>query len=87
VLNNINTPPPSESEISNLGPGCYVKIVDGDRTYWTEIIKLEENRITAVVHNELSETPKCQSCVSSHAAVVYGKQNIVELGCDNYCWC
>ena len=79
---------PSDIEISNLGPGCYVRIVDGDKSYWTEIVKADGNRITAVVHPELgSSGPGCDKCLSSQSAVVYGKQNIVELGCDNYCWC
>lgn len=78
---------PQSTELSNLGPGCYVKIQDGQKSYWTEIVKVDGNRITAVVHPELSERGKCSSCYSSGTAVAFGKENVISLGCDNYCWC
>jgi len=74
-------------EYSNLGAGCYVKIVDGDCSYWTEILKVEGASITAVVHPELDENPSCNNCKSSVSAVSFTKEHIVDLGCDNYCWC
>ena len=75
------------AELSDLGPGCYVQIVDEDCSYWTEIVKIEGEKITAVVHPELDGDKSCESCKSSSRAVSFSKEHIVGLGCDNYCWC
>lgn len=77
----------SESDLSNLGPGCYVKIQDSGKSYWTEIVKVDGKRITAIVHPELSENGRCETCYSAGTAVAYGREHIIGLGCDNYCWC
>jgi len=71
-------------ETSNLGPGCYVRVGDGKSSCWTEIVQLESGKFIGVVHSELS---KCESCGPSGKALEFEKDNILELGCDNYCFC
>lgn len=74
-------------ELENLGPGCYVKVREGSCSYWAEIMSSETgNGFKGIVHHEL-DTAKCGESHDQKVVSVFTKKQIVDLGCDNYCWC
>lgn len=74
------------NETDNIGPGCYVKVQDGTGCYWAEITHGEGDTFVGRVHNELA-TPQCHRKSDSTTKVVFDRNQVVDLGCDNYCWC
>ena len=75
-----------EEELENLGPGCYVKVCKGSCCYWAEITENKGENFAAVVHHELDKT-NCPESQNEKVVSVFSKKQIVDLGCDNYCWC
>ena len=77
---------PTEKLLNNLGPGCFIKVRDGDNCFWAEITAVGDAAFSGVVHRELA-TPKCQPKPASAGAETFRRDQIVALGCDRYCWC
>ena len=78
--------PPTPEELENLGAGCYVQVKDGEDCYWVEIQAVENDLFSGVVHCELNDS-YCRSDIVNENIALFNKQQIVGLGCDNYCWC
>ena len=76
----------SEEELNNLGPGCYVQVKDGDNCFWAEIQSVNGENFSGTVHCELGGSV-CQTNLNNHSESQFNKKQIVNLGCDNYCWC
>jgi len=78
---------PTEDELDNLGPGCYVQVaLEKDCCYWAEITSYENSLFTATVHSELGEAGK--GCSKNRPTTInFTKEQVINLGCDNYCWC
>lgn len=77
---------PTEDKIDNLGPGCFVRVHDNGGCYWTEIESRDGDHFTGTVHKELSSAG-CKQGFAPGSSVQFDKEQIVLLGCDNYCWC
>lgn len=82
MLNQTITCAISSSELDNLGPGCYVKVARETGSCWAEICGVNGENCVGMIHNELSE-PDCQN----RPLIQFSKEQIIDLGCDNYCWC
>jgi len=80
-----NTTPDSD-ELANLGPGCYVEVKDGNNKYWAEIQAINNESITGLIHYEL-ENSIDESVDKTRPTSEFNKDQIVNLGCDNYCFC
>ena len=77
----------NQQEIDNLGPGCYVQVKDTDGScFWVEITVVEGEEFSGVLHCELGGST-CQPAKVQLGVAKYNKNQIVSLGCDNYCWC
>lgn len=77
---------PSSDELSNLGSGCYVQVKDGENCFWAEIQSIEGEYFTCIIHCELGGSV-CQTSLENLSERLFHKTQIVNLGCDNYCWC
>jgi hypothetical protein len=77
---------PTEQLLNNLGPGCYIKVRDGENCFWAEVSSTKEGEFTGVIHNELA-SPKCQTKIASASEIAFHHDQIVALGCDRYCNC
>jgi len=76
----------SEEELENLGPGCYVQVNNGESCYWAEVQSVNGDVFSGTVHCELGGS-SCKSNIAEHSESQFHKDQIVNLGCDNYCWC
>jgi len=76
----------NDEELDNLGPGCYVQVKDGESCFWVEITAINNEEFSGVLHCELGESI-CQPAKVSMGLETFNKKQIVNLGCDNYCWC
>jgi len=77
---------PTEKLLNNLGPGCFIRVRDGENCFWAEIASVEGAVFTGYVHRELA-TPKCQAKPATAGTETFSREQIVALGCDRYCWC
>ena len=77
---------PDTQELANLGPGCYVQVKDDDSCFWVEITEIKGDEISGILHCELGGSI-CQPSKSNLGVTKFNKDQIVNLGCDNYCWC
>jgi len=79
--------PPSEEELDNLGPGCYVQVIKkGDDCFWAEITEVNDGIFTGTIHCELGAS-SCKSNTKTLGNTTFTKDQVINLGCDNYCWC
>lgn len=86
ISNNcVVLPSVTKSELDNLGPGCYVKIKSAQGCCWAEIAEVQGKECVARVHNELSDEQ--DGLCKDNPLIHFDKAQIVDLGCDNYCWC
>lgn len=76
----------NQQEIDNLGPGCYVQVKDGESCFWVEITTVDGEEFSGILHCELGGST-CQPAKAQQDAAKFNKQQIIGLGCDNYCWC
>lgn len=93
MLNNANNitlveerNPLTEEELENLGPGCYVQVKDGENCYWAEVQSVEGDIFLGTVHCELGGST-CKTNLENQSVNRFHRKQIVNLGCDNYCWC
>jgi len=77
---------PDAQELENLGPGCYVQVKDGESCYWVEITEMAGDDFSGVLHCELGGSD-CVPTAKTKSIGQFTKNQIVNLGCDNYCWC
>ncbi len=77
---------PSEEELDNLGPGCYVQVQAGEDCFWAEITEVNNDLFTGTIHCELGSS-QCKLSTKTLGSTQFTKTQIVNLGCDNYCWC
>lgn len=77
---------PTEKLLNNLGPGCFIRVRDGDNCFWAEISSAEGGQYIGIVHRELA-TPKCQTKPTTGGTATFSREQIVALGCDRYCCC
>ena len=77
---------PDKQELDNLGPGCYVQVKDGDSCYWVEITEVNGDDFVGILHCELGGSI-CRPTKAVKESTNFNKSQIVNLGCDNYCWC
>ena len=83
---NTNQSLPSEEELDNLGPGCYVQVKTGDDCFWAEITEVNNGTFTGSIHCELGSS-SCKSDTKILGSTTFTKDQVINLGCDNYCWC
>lgn len=77
---------PNKLELDNLGPGCYVQVKDADNCFWVEITEVKGEVFSGILHCELGGSV-CTPSKENVSSSVFHKNQIVNLGCDNYCWC
>jgi len=77
---------PSQEELDNLGPGCYVQVKSNDELFWAEITEVSGENCTGSIHCELGGST-CKSNTKILGEMQFTKSQIINLGCDNYCWC
>jgi len=77
---------PTEELLNNLGPGCFIRVRDGENCFWAEISSVEGGEYTGIIHRELA-TPKCQAKSATADTETFSREQIVALGCDRYCCC
>lgn len=77
---------PDSEELENLGPGCYVEVKDGSNQYWAEIQKVDDEFITGLIHYELENSVDGATKKEKRTGC-FSKNQIINLGCDNYCFC
>ena len=77
---------PSEEELESLGPGCYVQVKSGNDCFWAEITEVEGDTFTGTIHCELGSS-SCKASTKTLGSTQFEKSQVVNLGCDNYCWC
>lgn len=68
-----------------IGPGCFVKVVDGNTCYWAEVEGCNTVQATGQVRRELGGKD-CPNAPKTEKAT-FERGKIVALGCDKYCWC
>lgn len=76
----------NQQELDSLGPGCYVQIKDDDSCFWVEITAVDGEEFSGILHCELGGSV-CQPSKANVAVSKFNKSQIINLGCDNYCWC
>ena len=77
---------PSQEELDNLGPGCYVQVKSESDCFWAEITEVDGDICTGTIHCELGAAP-CKPSTKTLGEAQFNKSQVVNLGCDNYCWC
>ncbi|MDH5256602.1 MAG: hypothetical protein OEX07_01300 [Gammaproteobacteria bacterium] len=77
---------PTQEELDNLGPGCYVQVKSGEECFWAEITEVDGDNCIGSIHCELGSS-SCKSSTKTLGETQFTKDQIVNLGCDNYCWC
>lgn len=75
-----------KQELDNLGPGCYVQVKEGESCYWVEITDMAGEEFSGILHCELGGS-ECVPTAMTKSIGQFNKDQIVNLGCDNYCWC
>lgn len=80
----------SAEQLNVLGNGCFVRVNNQGRCCWVEVEQQDDNgELLGVVHPELEgsdescEGVRCE--LSGHVRV--HRDQVVELGCDRYCFC
>ncbi len=75
---------PTEKLLDNLGPGCYVKINQGNGECWVEINYTNGYMFGGTVHPRING----EHCpYQSEVNVLFNRDEIVNLGCDHFCFC
>ena len=78
---------PNEQELENLGAGCFVQVHYGENYDWVEVIGVENEVLTGVLRCELDGSVCEVKDDKNKKEIKFKKNQIVNLGCDNYCWC
>ena len=75
---------PTDNLLDNLGPGCFVRVDQGNGPFWVEIEDTDGYIFGGRVHPNLGgiECPYHAEC-----EVHFKREEISRLGCDNYCFC
>jgi hypothetical protein len=75
---------PNEDLLDNLGPGCFVKVDQGNGPFWVEVDDIDGYIFGGKVHPKLSgiECP-----YHKEVNVLFNRSEISRLGCDRYCFC
>ena len=68
---------PSEEELSKIDIGTFVKVCVGMERFWTEVVKIEGSKISALVGNDLAYTD--QHGLSLGDYLTFDKKNIYQI--------
>jgi len=75
---------PNERLLDNLGPGCFVKVDQGNGSCWVEIKDTDGYMFGGIVHPRLSGV-ECP--YHKEGNILFNRDEISLLGCDKYCFC
>jgi len=79
---------PTTDLIANLGPGCYVQILDNNDLFWVEIETVCDSEYKGRVHPKLNTGLNTGYCpFGDDNLVLFCKEQITLLGCDRFCFC
>lgn len=72
---------PDETRLSDLGPGCFVRVRYQAQNMWVEITEMHGVQFQGRVHSELGAEPTIDVKQQWHI------NDINALGCNRYCAC
>lgn len=75
---------PTENLLDNLGPGCFVRVNQGNGPFWVEIKDGDGYMFGGKVHPQFGGAD-CP--YHSEVNVLFNREEISDLGCDRYCFC
>jgi len=78
---------PSQLELDNMGAGCFIRVKYGENLDWVEVIEIEGDVLTGVLHCELDGSICKVEDDRDKKEIKFKKNQIINLGCDNFCWC
>jgi len=75
---------PTPQSLDQLGPGCFVKVERGNKSFWVEIDDTDGYKFAGWVHPnyDAEDCPYVEMC-----HVSFNRNEISRLGCDHYCYC
>lgn len=77
----------SAENLAHILPGCYVKIQKGSHDFWVEITNIEESQFKALVKHVEGGEFDATTELKQGDAIIFEKNEILETGCDRWCWC
>ncbi len=84
--NELRYAEPKDTQLGQVGPGCFVQLSSEAGCYWVEIDGEDGDVLSGVVHIELP-TMGCRVPVDPPKRVSFKRNQVVYLGCDRYCVC
>ena len=80
---------PSCKNLSNIGPGCFVRIEHNADSVWIEITGTDDDgQLQGIMHPELSgEKSTTANSVATGTVVKLKAEQVNALGCNRYCYC
>lgn len=88
MRHSIQIPAPARftpEEMDHVGPGCFVKVGDGQVTFWAQVKTINGDQLGGSVLEIVERNALSNIAAGSH--VRFKHQHIVELGCDYLCFC
>ena len=82
----LHYPEPKDTQLVEVGPGCFVQLASEAGCYWVEIDGEDGDTLTGVVHKELP-TLGCRIKADPPERVTFKRNQVAYLGCDRYCVC
>jgi hypothetical protein len=78
-------PKPTEEQISQLGPGCWVRADNGNSSFWVEISSVNDGIIRAEIREILNSEESSDYVLGQELKF---RHNVINaLGCDHFCFC
>lgn len=71
---------PAHRELDALGRDCVVKICVGNERFWTKIIHVDGEKITAIIQNDLLNTD--QHGLNYNDVIEFEKKNVYSIWVD-----
>lgn len=76
----------SPDEADHVHAGCFVKVNNENGCYWAEITDVVPGGYAGIVHPELGDKD-CKLVNANLLADTFRLDEIIDLGCDNFCFC